>query len=210
MRRTKEEAEQTRRDIIEAAEQLFLANGVAHTSLEMIARECGVTRGAVYWHFQNKAHLFHEMLNEVRTPMEVLNQQLCGCQGRDPIISLKDVCVNGMHRLTQDERSRRVMTILLHRCEFTDELREAEERNNAFISQFIGLCEQLWKHQEKRLQPGVTPRMAAFAVHSMFIGLISDWLRDPGLFDPVKDSTAMFDILFRGLVRDWDQTISAE
>ncbi|WP_165679178.1 TetR family transcriptional regulator, partial [Metapseudomonas otitidis] len=65
MRRTKEEAEKTRADILAAAELLFLENGVAHTSLEQIARAAGVTRGAVYWHFQNKAHLFHEMLNQV-------------------------------------------------------------------------------------------------------------------------------------------------
>ena len=57
MRRTKEEAEQTRQAILDAAEALFLTNGVARTSLEMIARECGVTRGAVYWHFQNKRAL---------------------------------------------------------------------------------------------------------------------------------------------------------
>ncbi|GGM12228.1 TetR family transcriptional regulator [Pseudomonas asuensis] len=209
MRRTKEEAEQTRRDIIEAAEQLFLANGVAHTSLEMIARECGVTRGAVYWHFQNKAHLFYEMLNEVRTPMEVLTQQLCSCQGRDPIVSLRDLCVNGMMRMTQDERTRRIMTILLHRCEFTEELREAEERNNVFISQFIELCEKIWMDQKSRLQPGVTPRLAAQAVHSMFIGLISDWLRDPKLFDPTKELEILIDATFRGLARDWDQAMSA-
>jgi TetR/AcrR family transcriptional repressor of mexAB-oprM operon len=210
MRRTKEEAEQTRRDIIYAAERLFLANGVAHTSLEMIARECGVTRGAVYWHFQNKAHLFHEMLNEVRTPMEELNQKLCGCQGRDPILSLRDLCIEGLNRFTQDERCRRIMTILLHRCEFTEELREAEERNNAFISEFISVCERLWERQKERLYSGITPRLAALAVHSMFVGLISDWLRDPTIFDPIKDSAALVDTTFRGIAREWDQAISAE
>ena len=68
MRRTKEEAENTRTAILTAAELLFFAKGVSHTSLEQIARHAGVTRGAVYWHFKNKAHLFHEMLNQVRLP----------------------------------------------------------------------------------------------------------------------------------------------
>ena len=76
MRRTKEDAEKTRCAILAAAEQLFLERGVAHTSLEHIARHAGVTRGAVYWHFQNKAHLFHEMLNQVRLPLEPLAEQL--------------------------------------------------------------------------------------------------------------------------------------
>ena len=81
MRRTKEDAEKTRCAILAAAEQLFLERGVAHTSLEQIARHAGVTRGAVYWHFQNKAHLFHEMLNQVRLPLEPLAQQLAAVDG---------------------------------------------------------------------------------------------------------------------------------
>lgn len=72
MRRTKEDSEKTRTAILLAAEELFLEKGVSHTSLEQIARAAGVTRGAVYWHFQNKAHLFNEMLNQVRLPPEQL------------------------------------------------------------------------------------------------------------------------------------------
>lgn len=70
MRRTKEEAERTRCELLAAAERLFLEQGVAHTSLEQIARAAGVTRGALYWHFANKADLFHAMLEQVRLPPE--------------------------------------------------------------------------------------------------------------------------------------------
>lgn len=76
MRRTKEDSEKTRTAILLAAEELFLEKGVSHTSLEQIARAAGVTRGAVYWHFQNKAHLFNEMLNQVRLPPEQLTERL--------------------------------------------------------------------------------------------------------------------------------------
>ena len=79
MRRTKEDAEKTRVALLASAERLFLDKGVAHTSLDQIARDAGVTRGAVYWHFQNKAHLFHEMLNQVRLPPEQMAERLCGC-----------------------------------------------------------------------------------------------------------------------------------
>src|SRR5690554_3278114 len=88
MRRTKEEAENTRTAILVAAEMLFLKKGVSHTSLEHIAREAGVTRGAVYWHFQNKAHLFHEMLNQVRLPAEQITEHISQCDPSDPIAVL--------------------------------------------------------------------------------------------------------------------------
>ena len=54
-RRTKEEALATRHALLDAAERVFGRRGVARTSLVEIAEEAGVTRGAVYWHFKDKA-----------------------------------------------------------------------------------------------------------------------------------------------------------
>lgn len=205
MRRTKEEAEKTRSAILEAAEALFLEKGVAHTSLEQIARHAGVTRGAVYWHFENKAHLFHDMLSHVRLPPEQLAERLSGCAERDPLLALRDLCVEAIESLAVDPQKRRIFTILLRRCEFTEELREAEERHEAFINQFIGLCEQQFSSScvLDRLQPGMTPRLAARTLHALIVGLFSDWLRDPTLFDPLNDTAPMIDACFRGVIRDW-------
>lgn len=204
MRRTKEEAENTRTAILTAAELLFFAKGVSHTSLEQIARHAGVTRGAVYWHFKNKAHLFHEMLNQVRLPAEQIAEHVSQCDPSDPIAGLKRLCAEVFVTMSTDERKRRIFTILLRRCEFTDDLREAEERHEAFINEFINLCEELFAQPNtaKRLNPGVTPRMAALVLHSMLLGLLSDWLRDPKLFNP-QQAGPLLDILLRGIIRDW-------
>jgi len=58
MRRTKEDAEQTRHDLLKAAEHVFSKQGFAATRLSDIAKEAGVTRGAIYHHFGNKMELF--------------------------------------------------------------------------------------------------------------------------------------------------------
>ena len=204
MRRTKEDAEKTRIALLASAERLFLDKGVAHTSLDQIARDAGVTRGAVYWHFQNKAHLFHEMLNQVRLPPEQMTERLCSCTQQQPLQTLYDLCLEGISALGRDEQKRRVMTILLHRCEFTDELREAEERHHAFINLFIELCEKLLENAAGRLHPGVTPRLAARTLHAVIVGLFSDWTRDPTLFDPQLDAATLIDPVFRGLVKEWN------
>lgn len=206
MRRTKEQAEQTRVAIMAAAEQLFLEKGVAHSTLDQIARAAGVTRGAVYWHFENKAHLFHEMLSQVRLPPEQMTERLSGCDGSDPLLSLRNLCIEAIASLALDEQRRRIFTILLHRCEFTDELRDAEQRHNAFVNQFIGLVEALFARPacSKRLQPAVTPRLAARALHAQVIGLFTDWTRDPQLFDPLTDTAALIDAQLRGLLREWN------
>lgn len=205
MRRTKENAENTRTAILVAAEMLFLKKGVSHTSLEHIAREAGVTRGAVYWHFQNKAHLFHEMLNQVRLPAEQITEHISQCDPQNPILGLRNLCADALLSMEKEPRKKRIFTILLRRCEFTDDLREAEERHEAFINEFIDLCERLFAEPAtaKRLYAGVTPRMAALALHSMLLGLLSDWLRDQSLFD-VSHAGTMLDVLFRGLIQGWE------
>ena len=48
VRKTKEEAQETRSAILDAAELVFKENGVSRTSLAEIATAAGVTRGAVY------------------------------------------------------------------------------------------------------------------------------------------------------------------
>lgn len=204
MRRTKEEAENTRTAILTAAELLFLKKGVSHTSLEQIARQAGVTRGAVYWHFQNKAHLFHEMLNQVRLPAEQIAEHISQCDPNNPIAGLRHLCAEALLTVGKNERKRRIFTILLRRCEFTDDLRDAEERHEAFINEFIDLCEQLFSEPAtvQRLYPSITPRMAALSLHAMLLGLLSDWLRDPTLFD-VQQAGPMLDALLRGIITDW-------
>ena len=58
VRRTKEDALETRKRILDAAVEVFNRLGVAQTSLNDVAKEAGVTRGAIYWHFTNKVAMF--------------------------------------------------------------------------------------------------------------------------------------------------------
>lgn len=206
MRRTKANAEQTRADIILAAEHLFLANGVAHTSLEQVARAAGVTRGAVYWHFNNKAHLFNEILNQIRLPSEQLAEQIGLCSNDSSARTLCNEVVDAFKRLSENERKRRIFTILLRRCEFTDDIREAEIRHEVFINTFIDLCTQLFARleQQDQLREGITARRAALAVHAMLVGALHDWLRDPEILDLHEDINHMFNALFKGMVKNWD------
>lgn len=65
-RRTKEEAEQTRSRILEAALNIFYRKGYSHTTFVDIAREIGLTKGAVYWHFKSKPDLLVAMIAHER------------------------------------------------------------------------------------------------------------------------------------------------
>lgn len=89
MRRTKEEAELTRRELLKAAFRLFNENGYDRTTLEQICRLANVTRGAAYWHFKNKFEIFEhtvrEKLSDVHRAAEQLNR-INSCMGDEEII----------------------------------------------------------------------------------------------------------------------------
>ena len=69
VRRTKQEALATRHSLLDSAELLFQAQGVSRTSLQDIAQAAGATRGAIYWHFKDKADLFNAMMERVTLPL---------------------------------------------------------------------------------------------------------------------------------------------
>ncbi len=60
-----EAAEQTASRLIATARQAFATQGFAHVSLDALAAEAGVTRGALHHHFQNKAGLFEAVFRAV-------------------------------------------------------------------------------------------------------------------------------------------------
>lgn len=69
-RRTAAEAEATRQRILRAAHQLFAAHGFAATSTNAVVAEAGVTRGALYHHFADKAALFRAVFLELEAQLD--------------------------------------------------------------------------------------------------------------------------------------------
>ena len=64
-RKTKEDALKTRRRILASALSLFVKNGYDHTTFTDIAARLGMTKGAVYWHFDSKEKLLVTLLDEM-------------------------------------------------------------------------------------------------------------------------------------------------
>ena len=60
------QAEATRESLEITARRLFGSQGYAETSLDAIAAEAGVTKGAVYHHFSDKEELFRRVFQTVK------------------------------------------------------------------------------------------------------------------------------------------------
>lgn len=82
-RRTQgERTAQTRAALIAAARRLFGAEGFAEVGAERITREAGMTRGALYHQFANKADLFAAVLDQVEA--EIAERVAGAVAGFDP------------------------------------------------------------------------------------------------------------------------------
>lgn len=67
----------TQEKILQAAMELFAARGFDRTSISQIAARSGVSRATIFWHFGNKATLFHETCKHFLVPFrQSLEQSL--------------------------------------------------------------------------------------------------------------------------------------
>lgn len=202
-RRTKAEAEATRGAILEAAIEAFLEKGVASTTLEQVARRAGVTRGAVYWHFQDKNDLFSALIDRVRLPMQELVEDLRKQQGSDPLAMVHDICLHLLTVLHEDVTHRRIYTILFSRCEFVCEMNPSVERQIQLDAKSLAEVTKDFDAAARQglLQEGIEPRIAALSLFSLIKGIYLTWLRDPDLFDLRQEGGAMLDLFFDGVRR---------
>jgi AcrR family transcriptional regulator len=76
------QSDQTQRALLAAARALFAERGYAATSLAAIAARAGVTRGALHYHFQNKAGLFYAVYTEMEGElMQGIVQSMAAAEG---------------------------------------------------------------------------------------------------------------------------------
>jgi len=200
-RRTKEEAAATRDGILDAAEQLFVEQGVSRTTLQHIATAAGVTRGAIYWHFDDKGALFNAMLERATLPLESAMALLDQLDAADPLRDLRDYLVAVLRVTVEDPQARRVFEIATLKMEFVDEVDAARVRRRESLEAWMTRAEGRIRLAGNRglLREGVTPRAVALGMWAMIDGLIRNWLFDPAAFDLEAIGGEMVDTYVEGL-----------
>ncbi len=174
MRRTKDDSEQTRQQILAAAKVEFAHRGVTRTSLEQIARSAGVTRGAIYWHFANKAELFRAMRDQVTLPLiDRTDFALLGGHHTDPLESI-EIFMRGLaDGILKDRECRATFEILNLKCEYVDELRHELRSQGKRCSELLATLTTCYEDAARAgiLRPGLAPDLAAIESGAFLMGL---------------------------------------
>ncbi len=200
-RRTKEDARATQARILDMAEIEFQQRGVSRTSLMDIARAAGVTRGAVYWHFRDKADLFNAMMNRVTLPLEQEINRSGDPSLLDPLAHVRESFLAAFRKTVADPQARRVFEIALHKVEYVEELQAVRDRRLNGLRSRVGHVERGLRRAQRQghLSSEVSPHVAALGLHSLVDGLIQNWMLDPDAFDLVKTGEQAIDAYFAGL-----------
>ena len=181
MRRTKEESEATRLGILAAARRVFARRGVTRTTLEHVATEAGVTRGAIYWHFANKAVLFDAMRAQVSVPLiDRTDCALLALRAADPLVAVEQFLCNLLDTVAEDSDTRRTFEIMMLKCEYVDEFAPEISRQAEHWGELESKLSKVYARARRAgtLRTGITPAMAALGTCVFVAGLMRLWLLD--------------------------------
>jgi TetR/AcrR family acrAB operon transcriptional repressor len=202
-RKTKQEAQATRDGILDAAEACFHEVGVNRTTLEMIGGRAGFTRGAVYWHFKNKAEVLAAVIQRCRVPFMQKLERASSDSRSTPIEDLRSVILLSWRDLDETPRLRCLLEIMLRRdvSNEYDVLRQTHSEGmqdsqlrmtNAFTrAASLG-----------QLRPGVCPQRAARMLHITLTGVLYTSIFEPDTIDMCRDGMAALDTTLSALVND--------
>jgi len=198
MRRTKEQAAETRRNILNMAEALFLERSYESVSLDEIATAASVTRGAVYWHFQNKQGLLLAIRDEMPLPMRELALRLADDTTIEPLSALGEAIAITFANLQADPRWRSILRDLV-RVDF-EASGETANIGNVFQRQLRSSLTQIFEAAQRSgaLQSPWTPKSAAIVFNATLNGLINEWARGQSDFELIPDAAAIVKAILDG------------
>ena len=182
-RKTKEDAELTRKRIIDAARAVFLKRGVSKSTLEHIASEASVTRGAVYWHFENKTEIFHAIREQVFLPLidsidDTLSPTVKNIE--NPLNQIEASLCNTINDLSNNIEMRETYEIIMIKCEYVDEFATVLHQMLHNCSCIVEKLQAAYERAQALGLLGTTlsPRSLALDTHLFFGGLLHMWIKD--------------------------------
>ncbi|WP_437729705.1 TetR family transcriptional regulator [Sorangium sp. So ce1335] len=202
MRRTKDEAAATREQILDAALRVFSQKGYSAATLQDVAAEAGLTRGAVYWHFQGKAELYTALVGErFAKASEVLAEALSPRYA--PLEAIERLLTRSLEVVEEDAEYRAVVSISLFKTELTPELEPGFQQKIASQRRLVDTLADLVRKgiAAGQIDRATDPRAAALAAVSLVNGAIALSLMDPKMLESRAAVRRMVATFVRGLRR---------
>src|SRR5262245_12657235 len=173
--------EPSRKQLMSAAIDCFARYGYQGTSIDRIARDAGVTKGAVYYHFRDKADLLFEA---VKDRIGGFEQQVLEevSPTRDALENLRHVVDACFFHATVSNHRRFIITLMIEALDTNPRL--SAEFRNILRRMRVFLAGVVRRGQQRgSLRADVTPEAAAAAIMGGIIGAEVQHYQDPEEID---------------------------
>lgn len=176
MRRTADEAAATRQALIETGVRTLARAGYRAATLAEIATEAGLTRGALYHHFRDKASLMEAIFHEFTSMMDRSVEHLLNL--RAPVSEhLRAIIVGPLEAMERSTSLAAFLELVLLRLPDLPELRSLRaERRSQVAAQMELLTNIIASGVESGELQEVDPNAAAGYLVALQTGLIVSWI----------------------------------
>jgi TetR/AcrR family acrAB operon transcriptional repressor len=201
VRRTKADAAITRDTLLKAALTVFSRKGYASSTLEDVAQEAGVTRGAIYWHFGSKAELYDALMEEYSAQGGQI-VQAAAAEGGSLVEILRRIFIRQLEAVENDPDLRNMMEISLFKTERTPDLQAAQQQRLETSRALLeGIAQALRQGMAAgELRADLHPLDVARAFLALQNGAIYLWLYDPLSFSLSAIAPTLAEILLNGIL----------
>lgn len=201
MRRTKEEAEITKQNILESGLEVFSRKGYAATRVEDIAEQANVTTGAIYHHFGGKSDLYIALVKKGDARANKLAQQIVE-KGGTPATKLRRLLVRLFQFLEDDGEYRAVVELFLNRTEIAPDLTTIREQSLAGRRQLANYFAALIKQgvEAGEFRSSLSPQDAALALVGFMNGMALIWIQDQEHFSIKERAENLAELFLAGMI----------
>ena len=201
MRRTKEEAEKTKQKILSVATDIFSKKGFQTTSLLEIAEGANLTRGAIYWHFKNKCEIFRALQQGLHNHFIDLILQDLEKDNPEPLVQLKELCINLLLDLQHDPQKRQALTLFLIKSDFVGELACLKEAHDLHKKRSMDLLAEYLQRAKIKgfLEHNADTELMVTAINCYMIGILHEYLIIPDTYDIENKAPKLLNLFFSNL-----------
>ncbi|EHG6000517.1 MULTISPECIES: acrEF/envCD operon transcriptional regulator [Escherichia] len=206
-KKTKADALKTRQHLIETAIVQFALRGVSNTTLNDIADAARVTRGAIYWHFENKTQLFNEVWAQQPALRELIQDKLLVHDAESPLEQLREQLIVGLQYIAEIPRQQALLQILFHKCEFNEEMISEQEIREKMGFNLHTLRQTLQKSMAKgEIANQLDLDVMVIVIYGAFSGIVKNWLINPTGYNLYQQAPVLVDNVLRMLMPDPNKT----
>jgi TetR/AcrR family acrAB operon transcriptional repressor len=160
-----------------------------------------LTRGAVYWHFKDKADLFRAMCDRATLPLETQFEHASADIAADPLGVLRELSIGALRALAEDPRAQNVFEIVFHKSELVDELAGLATSHRQERCACLAQIEDIVRGAAAagQLPDDIDAALATQGLHALMVGIMHEWVLDPSAYDLGKAAPGLIDMFLAGL-----------